>query len=579
MKKAAKFVLAAVLAVALALGIVGCTNATVTGDFVVNEDGSGSRSFSTTLDTVDKEDTYGSSYGYLRIHGTALQTWIENFYNFDWLTVEVEDRTEADVTYETITISFEFADFDEYVSRIASLVAADSTKLPDDYTAPAYTTPTFTVADGIATLNEAENVTTAVYTTLYTGISADESAFDITCGEKNTSGTDIAGMLSGGAFKLGTVNVTLCDATRTVDLSGGPISLQANTDGSGFVFAREPAELVINYTFEDSTANTGTGGATYDLSLGDGSTMTAVEYVEGVNGGKAVRFDGSSYLKSKDEASFREQELTISFYYKADAWTETDTGANMVIVPDYLDALGAGQIDVEFFADPTDTTGAVIFMGKTNGTNWMNQDQVRTETIFNTRLNEWHHYVLVYENDYEEDGSFDYSYVTMYIDGVRVRRIEQYQGAGLTKGFGQGAANSGTGYNVGGYREESVDENNETINVVKRGLTGALDELRIYKGVLSATEVKALYDAAPVSSAYDVSDPSNDPDSLTSQEPGTDDPGTDNPGTDNPGTEDPGSEEPSGGCSSAVGLISAGSITIVALGVALVAIFRKRERG
>lgn len=54
--------------------------------------------------------------------------------------------------------------------------------------------------------------------------------------------------------------------------------------------------------------------------------------------------------------------MTISFDYRMDAYTQTDSGANMVIVPAGLGALGAGVIDVEFIKE-ADAEG-VQLLGK-----------------------------------------------------------------------------------------------------------------------------------------------------------------------------------------------------------------------
>ncbi len=583
MKKSAKFLLAIVLCMAMAIGLIACKPVVVTSDFVVKSDGSGSRSFSVAVNSGETVG-YGSVYDYFKKHGDDLKTWIEDFYNYDWLTVTVTSKTDTTGTgdeavtiiTETMTISFTFANFNEYVSRIESLIEVGGKVIENDYksyVAPSLTTEQDEDDKDYYHLVESKEVTKAVYNTMVDGFLADDSVFDVTGGGKNQGDDSYADFGDGytkpmdaAALKANlsstySVTVALCDNlaaeegtnVRTVDLSTSDIDLRSYIDGSGIIFVRPERQLVIYYDFDDALTNdtTASGGKAYDLTVGEGSSTSTASYAEGISG-KGYKFDGTSYLASKTGVSAAE--MTISFYYKADAWTETDTGANMVFVPAGLDALGGGQIDVEFIDDPDDEREAWFFMGKTNSANdFMIQDKLYSETVFNNRLDEWHHYVIVWENVYSMTGVIEDAYVTMYVDGVQINKMGQYNGSGLTKKLGEGS-----GFNVGGYYETEL---------VKRGLTGTLDEVKIWNGLMTADEVAELYAENTVSSAYDVDDDSNQFENMPLT-PTTDDGGNDGDKDENKG----------GGCSGAIGLGAAGSIGIAAIGVALVAVFRKKER-
>ena len=118
--------------------------------------------------------------------------------------------------------------------------------------------------------------------------------------------------------------------------------------------------------------------------------------------------------------------------------------------------------------------------------------------------NEWHCYTVVFQNTYDNDGAIDAAYVSVYVDGERTDRMELSVAAGLKYTLGSfddgslGEANGG--FNVGGYYE------NET---VKRGCKGALDNLKIFDGALSAQEVKTLCYTTPVNNGKNDNDNNN----------------------------------------------------------------------
>ena len=61
--------------------LASCNPITVNGDLVLRQDGSGSRKVTGVIPKGDdKGDGYGQAYYYLKIHGSALETYIENAY-------------------------------------------------------------------------------------------------------------------------------------------------------------------------------------------------------------------------------------------------------------------------------------------------------------------------------------------------------------------------------------------------------------------------------------------------------------------------------------------------------------------
>ena len=230
--------------------------------------------------------------------------------------------------------------------------------------------------------------------------------------------------------------------------------------------------------------------------------------------------------------------MTISFYYRMDTYTETDTGANMVLVPAGLGALGSGVIDVEFIRE-ADVNGTML-LGKMNSSNWQTQDKLYSEGyLMEKHLSEWHCYTLVYQNEYGEDGAIEDAFVYMYIDGKLAARSRLSAAAGLTYSLGSyddgSAGDPNGGFNVGGYFENGL---------VKRGCTGALDNLLIFDGALSEEEVNTLCYTVKVDKEYDPDvvdtvepeptpeptaqpeekdDPTSTPEPTKAQEPGTDD--------------------------------------------------------
>lgn len=500
-KKLAAICTVAVVAIAAMFLLTACTAIKVGGSFTLNEDGSGSRVIegliSKTDESVNAEGLPDAvSRNFLKIHGAELQTWLQTTYtekvadSESWLTIAVDD-TAAD--FEKIRLSFDFTSFDDYLAKMGQLAQFGAAELPSTYKAPTFVTDD----DGISTYTETPSVLKTIFGSLLDAVMADETVFDITAGGTN-EGEPRSGYpytesdIRGYAVEAGTVSYKL-GQNAAVERSpkDADVVITVRMDGSSVT---KETKKIIEYTFEDNLNNTGTDGATYNLTKGAESTGGA--FAEGISG-KGYQFDGTTYLQSSNLSLFLEN-ATISLYYKATAWTDTDTGANIAMVTAGLGALNAGALDVGFAIDKTDAQKPVTFLSKTNGTDWQQQDKMQTETYFNNRLNEWHNFTAVYDYDSTEK----VGYVYLYIDGERIGRMEQYNMAGLPLCIGKADESEGGigGFNIGGYIEAGI---------VKRGLTGVLDNLCIYDGALSAEEVKAIYDANPVSAPYDAEDESN----------------------------------------------------------------------
>ncbi len=95
----------------------------------------------------------------------------------------------------------------------------------------------------------------------------------------------------------------------------------------------------------------------------------------------------------------------------------------------------------------------------------------------------------------------------MYVDGKLAARSRLSAAAGLTFSLGSyddgSAGEPNGGFNVGGYFENGI---------VKRGCTGALDNLKVFDGALSEEEVNAFCYTVKVDREYD-------PDAVDTAEP------------------------------------------------------------
>lgn len=496
----------------LLLCFAACTAVQVAGSLVINEDGSGSRQLTGLIAKQDYQDGYGSAYYYFKLHGADLQAKIESIYadkvpgSSDWLKVSVDDSGDV---WEVITISFDFTSLEDYTAKLKSL-AYDET-----FTA-AYADPTFVWnEDGTYTYTESGEVMKAFFKSLQMSIMADETAYDPTCTKDGTPLND--GSADGQLEEYGVEMIKPENGEAlTLQVNGGDVVSVPNVEGTytytGTVSGEPVVEdhettCVLHYGFDDALTNAGTAGAEHDLTYGIGSTAGGPVYEAGLVG-NAIKLDGATYLASPNK-TYTYKEMTISFYYRMDAYTETDTGANMIIVPAGLGALGAGVIDVEFIKDSG--ANGIQLLGKMNSADWQTQDKLYSEEyLVDNRLNQWHHYTLVYSNEYDDAGEIVDAFVYMYIDGKLATRSRLSVAAGLP--FSLGSYDDGSfgdpngGFNVGGYYEAEI---------VKRACTGAIDELMVFDGALTEEEINTLCYTVKVDNAYDPDAPEVTPPAAT----------------------------------------------------------------
>lgn len=497
-----KFALIAVFAIAM-LTLAACTAVQISANITLKEDGSGSRTITASIAKNDHQDGYGSAYYYLTKHGDKLADYLKTTYqakvagSSDWLTITVDD---SGAEWEVINLTFDFTSFDDYKQKLAALAY-------DEAAAATYATPELvTSEDGTVTYTENASVLTAIFKSIQTSIMADTEIFDINSTKDGTAlndgSADFDSLLSSGVELM----KPEIGNSMTIQLGAGEATAVVATDGvytfTGSYSGEKAPEKehersnVLNYSFDGALTNSGTASES-DLTFGAGSTEGGPVFVEGING-QAIKLDGNTYLASPNK-TYSYDEMTISFYYKMDAYTETDTGANMIIVPAGLGALGGGVIDIEFIKEG-DMEG-IMLLSKMNSADWQTQDKLYTEGYFmEAHLDEWHNYTIVYQNEYDEFGNINDAFVYMYIDGQVAAKARLSVAAGLS--YSLGAYDDGSfgdpngGFNVGGYYENGI---------VKRASTGLLDNLLVFDGALSAEEVTSLCYTTAVNAPYDPS--------------------------------------------------------------------------
>ena len=481
--------------------LAACTAIQVQTELVLDEDGSGTRIIRGLVAKDDYQDGYGSAYYYLKLHGDDLTAYLTDVYtdkvdgSEDWLTITVDDTDDA---WEVIELSFEFTDFDDYVSKLEALAW-------DDEVEPAFLAPKLQEnEDGTVSYIEPAATVTSIFKAIQVHLMGDDDAFDLDStrdGEAlNDGSADFDTLIDSGVeiikpengeamlVKLGVGDMA------AADFDGETFIYTGNYDGNGVPFdPNRTPELVLAYGFDNDLANAGKQDG--DLTLGIGSSQTEAMFVDGIDG-QAIYLDGTSYLASPN-ATYKYDELTLSFYLNVESYVETDTGANMILVPAGLGALGAGIIDLEYYA--SDDTDGTNFLAKMNSNDWMTQDLLFLDSFFlENHYDEWHHYTVVYDNEYDEFGNIDDAMVSIYVDGQLAARSRLTVAAGLPYSIGlfdDGSfGDPNGGFNIGGYYEAEI---------VKRGLNGMIDNLMIYDGALTEADINLLLYTVAVDKPYD----------------------------------------------------------------------------
>lgn len=500
LKRISRFALVAFLGVMM-LVLSGCTAVQISATLNLNEDGTGSRNITASIAKNDHQDGYGSAYYYFKKHGAELEEYLKATYTTavpgseSWLNITVDD---SGTDWELVHMTFDFTSFDDYKEKLTALAYDEAQKA-------AFVAPELTTAeDGSVTYTENTAVLTTIFKSMQTTIMADENIFDINSTKDgqalNDGSSDLQSLVDYGAELMKpdygnamTIKVGSGEATPVV-ADNGVFTFTANYGGGAVAEVEHVRSNVLNYGFNGDLTNKGTA-AESDLIYGPGSPDGGPVFVEGIDG-QAIQLDGKTYLASPNK-TFAYDEMTISFYYKMAAYTETDTGANMIVVPAGLGALGAGVIDIEFIKDG-DVEG-IQLLAKMNSADWQTQDKLYSEGYFmEAHLDEWHNYTLVFQNEYDEFGNINDAFVFMYIDGKLATKARLSVAAGLTYSLGSyddgsfGEPNGG--FNVGGYFENGE---------VKRTATGLLDNFMIFDGALTEEEVNTLTYTTAVSAPYD----------------------------------------------------------------------------
>ena len=174
MKKCMMF-LAAFVCV-LMLG--ACTAVQVSGELMLNADGSGTRKIVGKIAKQDHQDGYGSAYYYFKQHGEELAASLTQIYGAEvegageWLNITVDD---SGSDWETVTLSFDFSSFEEYTQRLRALAYNETF-------AESYADPQITVENGQVTgYTEPTAVMTAIFKSLQGSVMADEALYDERC--------------------------------------------------------------------------------------------------------------------------------------------------------------------------------------------------------------------------------------------------------------------------------------------------------------------------------------------------------------------------------------------------------------
>lgn len=505
MKSRSKHMLVVALAIVTMMVLTACTAVQVSGNLVLKEDGSGIRQITGSIAKQDYQDGYGSAYYYFKQHGAELENYIRSVYeekvpgSTEWLKVAVDD---SGADWEFVTLTFDFSSFEEYQTRLKALAY-------DAEAAASYVDPTFSVDEnGQISYQESTAVMTAIFKSIQKTFMADDTMFDPTCTKDGTALND--GSADGQLEEYGvelmkpengaamTIQAGTNEAAAVEAVDGMFTLGQAPSQSGETGDAKDPKDhetsKVLHYEFNESLANVGTA-AENDLTYGAGSTEGGPVFVDGIDG-KAFLLDGATYLASPNK-NYNYDEMTVSFYYRMDEYTQTDTGANMILVPAGLGALGSGVIDIEFIKE-ADADG-IQLLSKMNSSNWQQQDKLYSEGyLLEAHKKEWHCYTLVFQNEYDDEGSIEDAFVYMYIDGKLASRSRLAVAAGLTYSLGihdDGAAGDPNGgFNVGGYFENGT---------VKRGSTGAIDNLMVFDGALNEEEINTLCYTVKVEKEYD----------------------------------------------------------------------------
>ena len=238
------------------------------------------------------------------------------------------------------------------------------------------------------------------------------------------------------------------------------------------------SDLAAYWSFDENTGNTIT-----DLS-GNGRELTVFGQAKWTEGkvNKAFDLNGTTVLTMSGSKQIKAYNLTVSMFVKITDFITSDNGANILFCNEAESALGQGSVDLGFYEKQ--------LYSYVCGTKWDIGDRVASSIDGNTLKGTWHHIAVVYNQDYTADTGMAF----LYIDGKEVAKTELTVtiGGNYYLGYPKTAAYTKYNFVVGGYKQGTD---------VKRGTTGAIDEMKIFTKALSAKEILDISKAGNTSTA------------------------------------------------------------------------------
>lgn len=226
-----------VLAVLLLVCVMNaCSSVTISGDLVVNSDGTGSRRIVGVIDKVSSDEN-GITYYYFKLHGDNLKAWLEQTYaekvpgSENWLSFTVEDGEEAEI----VTWNFEFSSLDEYLERMEALCF-------DDTALGTYAEPEFTIENGkIVEYIEYPDTMKCIMSSIQDVVLADDTIYDDAC---TKDGESLNGGSGGTNPKEYGIGLKGSDAgpVLTIQVDGGEVAEILNDAEFFYWYTEEEVE-------------------------------------------------------------------------------------------------------------------------------------------------------------------------------------------------------------------------------------------------------------------------------------------------------------------------------------------------
>lgn len=213
MKKKALFATAALSAAMIALVMTGCQAGLVTSNLSMNEDGSGTKTITCEIlgdNSVipgTEDSTVGNNSKYLLVYGDALAEKVKSYSALEDIEVTATENEAGDTI---LTLSYSFANIEEYNTKTKTLAKDDASLIQD-----ATFTQSGTDADGntLYTLREYTDNTLNSVSNLFESLFNDETAFDTSGGGDFELDAPAYGYTS--IFAVMSISLTIGDTTET----------------------------------------------------------------------------------------------------------------------------------------------------------------------------------------------------------------------------------------------------------------------------------------------------------------------------------------------------------------------------